>query len=150
MTHWIRLGGTERPIAFGYEVAYAYEAATGGNYNALIFRIAEEMTTAAQAMSEQDLMAVAAAVSVKPMTDVVYHGLKYAHRREHLEIDFEVEDVAAWLFSDQTAMQVCVQALFDSLPRPDGADGGGAKKKRPGHRKGSTGRNLSKQPRPSA
>lgn len=138
------MGGKERPLAFGYEVAYAYEADTGGNYNALIYKIAEEMTKAANAMGENDLMAVASAVSVKPITDVVYHGLKYAHRRADLETDFEAEDVAEWLFSNPAAMQACVQALFDSLPRPEGSDVG-TKKKTSARPNESTGRNLSRR-----
>lgn len=133
-------------MAFGYSVAYAYESQTGGNYNELIFKVAGEMEAAGQAMSDNDLVRVATAMHVKPLTDLVYFGLKYAHRREGIEIDFEAEDVADWLFSDQNAMQSCVVALFDSLPRPsaDGESAPAAKKKTVS-RPGSTGKGLSKR-----
>lgn len=119
MINWIKLGGQERPLAFGYAVAYAYETQTGGNYNELIFRVASEMEQAGKALSDNDLIRVATAVHVRPLTDLVFFGLKYAHRKEGIEIDFEPEDVAEWLFTDQEAMQACVTAMFDSLPRPD-------------------------------
>lgn len=149
MTTWVKIGGKERPLAFGYAVAYAYESQTGGNYNELIFKVAGEMEQAGQAMNDGDLIRVATALHVKPLTDLVFFGLKYAHRREGLEINFEVEDVAEWLFTDQAAMQACVVALFDSLPRPDGQEGDTAKKK-PVSRPGSTGKGLSKRLRQSA
>ena len=146
MVQWVKIGGKERPLAFGYSVAYAYESQTGGNYNELIFKVAGEMEAAGQAMSDNDLVRVATAMHVKPLTDLVYFGLKYAHRRDGVEIDFEAEDVADWLFSDQNAMQSCVVALFDSLPRPsaDGESAPAAKKKTVS-RPGSTGKGLSKR-----
>lgn len=146
MVQWVKIGGKERPLAFGYSVAYAYESQTGGNYNELIFKVAGEMEAAGQAMSDNDLVRVATAMHVKPLTDLVFFGLKYAHRREGIEIDFEAEDVAEWLFSDQNAMQSCVVALFDSLPRPsaDGESVPDAKKKTVA-RPGSTGKGLSKR-----
>jgi hypothetical protein len=147
MVNWIKLGGKERPLAFGYAVAYAYETQTGRNYNELIFQVAAEMEQAGRAMEDNDLLRVATAVNIRPLTDLVFFGLKYAYRREGMEVDFEAEDVAEWVFGDTQAMHECVTALFESLPRPDK---GAPKKKamttdaRP---KGSTFRNLSKRQR---
>lgn len=147
MVQWVKIGGRERPISFGYEVGYAYEMATGGNYNELIMQIAAEITAAGQAMSDNDLNRVAVAMRVRPLTDVVYHGLKYAHRREQIEIDFEPEDVAGWLFRDQAAIQACVSALFESLPRPGESDDESAKKKTVTSRSASTGKGYSQRQR---
>lgn len=143
MVHYIKIGGKERPLSFGYEVGYSYESATGGNYNELIYKIASEITKAGEAMSENDLGRVAAAMSIKPMTDVVYFGLKHAHRHEGVEIDFDVETVAGWLFGSQAAMQACVTALFESLPKP--GEGDTDAKKKTVARPGSTGKGLSKR-----
>lgn len=147
MVNYIKIGGKERPIAFGYAVAYAYESQTGGNYNELIFRVATEMEQAGQALSDNDLIRVATSMHVKPMTDLVYFGLKYAHRKEGIDVDFEVEDVAEWLFADKSAMESCVTALFESLPKPDGQNTSDAKKKMATARPGSTGKALSKRQR---
>lgn len=146
MTTWVKLGGVERPLSFGYAVAYAYESQTGGNYNELLFKVAGEMDQAGQAVVDNDMVRVATAMHVKPLTDLVYFGLKYAHRKEGVDVDFEVEDVAEWLFSDQAAMTACITALFDSLPKPTGEDA--AKKKALATttaRPGSTGKALSKR-----
>lgn len=143
MVNWIELGGKERPLAFGYAVAYAYESQTGGNYNELILRVATELDQAGQAVKDNDLARVATAMHIKPLTDLVFFGLKYAHRKEGEEIDFEAEDVADWLFSDQRAMQACMAAFFESLPKPDG-EAKEAKKKTTA-RPGSTGKTLSKR-----
>lgn len=147
MAQWVKIGGRERPISFGYEVGYAYEMATGANYNELIMQIAAEITAAGQAMSDNDLNRVAVAMRVKPLTDVVYYGLKYAHRQERIDIDFEPEDVAGWLFRDQSAIQACVTALFESLPKPGESDDVPAKKKTVTSRSVSTGKGYSKQRR---
>jgi hypothetical protein len=143
MVNYISIGGKERPLAFGYAVAYAYESQTGGNYNELIFRVATEMEQAGQALNDNDLVRVATSMHIKPITDLVFFGMKYAHRKEGVDIDFEAEDVAEWLFSDQKAMEACVTALFESLPKPSG-ESSDAKKKMTA-RPGSTGKALSKR-----
>lgn len=146
MIQWIKLGGQERPITFGHAVAYGYEAQTGGNYNELLFRVASEMDAAGQAVNDNDLARIATAVSVKPLTDLIYFGLKHAHRKEGVEINFDVEDVAEWVFGDQDAMQQCVTALFESLPKADGTAGESATaKKKTVSRPGSNGKGLSKR-----
>lgn len=144
MVNYIKIGGKERPMAFGYAVAYAYETQTGGNYNELIFQVAGEIDQVSNAVSDNDMKGVATAMHIKPLTDLVFFGLKYAHRKEGVEIDFEPEDVAEWLFMDQRAMQDCVTALFESLPKPSGESDASAKKKMTA-RPGSTGKGLSKR-----
>jgi hypothetical protein len=144
MITWIKIGGKERPITFGHAVAYGYEAQTGGNYNELLFQVASEMDKAGQAVNDNDLARIATAVHVKPLTDLVFFGLKHAHRKEGIEVDFEAEDVADWVFGDQAAMQQCVNALFESLPKPEAGESDTAKKKTTA-RPGSTGKGYSKR-----
>lgn len=145
MTQWIKIGGEDRPIEFSYATAYGYESETGGNYNELIFGVVTEVEAVGAAMASNDLRAVAAAMRVKPLADLAYYGLVYGYRREKMSVDFGPADVAQWLFSDRTAMQACMTAIFESLPRADG--GADTKKKEivPGPQSGSTGRTLSKR-----
>lgn len=145
MTQWINLGGQERPVCFGYDVAYSFEKGTGGNYNELIFKIVSQMEAVGNAMSEGDLNKVAAAMPVSNITDIVYFGMKRAYRLEGMTVDFEPDDVGGWLFSDQVALQECVLAIVDTLPKPEP----GEAKKKPiaAPRSASTGKNLSKQRR---
>lgn len=144
MVHYIKLGGQERPIGFGYSVGLEYELSTGGNYNELVFKIATEAETARDKFLEGDMMGVASAMSIKPITTVIYHGLRFGYRKEGLTPDFEMSDVAEWLFMDQEAIQACITALFESLPRPSGEAATDTKKKTTA-RPGSTGKALSKQ-----
>ena len=145
MVNYISIGGKERPLAFGHAVAYHYETFSGGNYNELLIKVGGELEAAGRAVQDNDLVRVATAMHIKPLTDLVFAGMKYAHRKEGIEIDFEAEDVAEWLFGDSEAMQRCIAALFESLPQNAGKD---AKKKIvPGAtaRPGSTGKGLSKR-----
>jgi hypothetical protein len=64
---------------------------------------------------------------VVPLTDLVYYGMLYAHRREGVAVDFEAADVAGWVFDDAEAMTACLRFLMDSLPQNKGT--GDAKKK---------------------
>lgn len=163
MISYLNIGGRERPVAFGHAVAYDYEANTGNNYNALLMTVAQMFVSSAEAvagpdgvpdleieaaailMSEQRRNAVAT-FSVKPLTDVVYFGMLYAHRRERVEVDFEASDVAEWVFGDTVAMAACMRLLMESLPQNQDA---GAKKKpqSPANRNASTGKNSSKPQR---
>lgn len=144
MVQWVKIGGKERPLAFGHKVAYDYETFGGGNYNELLIRVGAELEAAGRAVLDDDMARVAVAMHVRPITDLVFAGMKYAHRKEGIEIDFEAEDVAEWLFSDTQAMQSCIAVLFESLPQGN-ADG--AKKKRIPSTipSGSTGKGSSKR-----
>ncbi len=146
MVHYIKIGGKERPVSFGYEVGYSYEMETDGNYNALVYKIVDGAFAAREALSANDLARASGTVGVKPLSDVVYFGMKHAHRQEGLEIDFSVEDVAGWIFGSQKTIQACITALMESLPRPseDDAPDVVAKKKIVA-RPGSTGKGLSKR-----
>lgn len=144
MVHYIKLGGQERPIGFGYSVGLEYELSTGGNYNELVFRVVSEAQEAREQFAAGNLVGVSASVSVVPITTVVYHGLRFGYRKEGLTPDFEMPDVAEWLFMDQEAIQACVTALFESLPRPSGEAATDTKKKTTA-RPGSTGKALSKR-----
>lgn len=150
MTRWINIGGQDRPLEFSYAVAYDYESDTGGNYNELVFKVAKEAEAVSLAVASGDLMAIASAMSVKPIADLAYFGLLYAHRNHGITVDFTPRDVAGWLFGDRAAMQAVMITLFESLPKP-GEDEGA--KKKPTAAKGSriesTGKTLSRQPQPS-
>jgi hypothetical protein len=145
MVNYISIGGKERPLAFGHAVAYHYETFTGGNYNELLITVGRELEAAGQAVQDDDLVRVATAMHVKPLTDLVFAGMKYAHRKEGIEIDFDAEDVAEWLFGDSEAISQCIAALMESTAKTKPED---AKKKIvPGTtaRPGSTGKALSKR-----
>lgn len=126
MTTWVKLGGKERPLSFGYEVGYHYETQTGGNYNEIVFEILADWERMANALHAGDTMGVAKALRIKPFADLVFFALAHEHRNRGIDIDFDAGTVAGWMFGNQAAMQTCVTALMDSLPRPDGDD---AKKK---------------------
>jgi hypothetical protein len=169
MITYIKIGGKNRPVAYGYQVAYDYEINTGRNYNDLMVRVSEMMFIAAQIhqdvkpgdMEIEDAVALISDektrramgnFSVVPMTDATYYGMLYAHRREGVAVDFEASDVAGWLFSDRKAMSACMKLLVDSLPKQDEADDPApseAKKKTlaPGRTDLPTGGRSSKRPR---
>ena len=140
------MGGVERPVWFGYEVAYTYEAQTGGNYNELLFKVAEDIDKAGQAIADNDIVRAGLSMRIKPLSDLVYFGMKYAHRKEGMEFNLDVEELAGMLFADNSAVSACITAIFDSLPKPTGEDA--AKKKALATttaRPGSTGKALSKR-----
>lgn len=167
MITYIRIGGKQRPVCFGHQVAYDYEFNTGRNYNALLMAVSEMMFQSAVAvagndgaadmeidevailMSEERKKAITQ-FSVVPLTDLVYYGMLYAHRREGLEVTFEASEVAGWVFDDRETMTACLRLMMESLPQnKTDAD---AKKKtakpaaEPSHRL-STGNHSSKRPR---
>lgn len=147
MTHWIELGGKERPIELNYAIAYDYEEDTGGNYNELVFKVVEEASRVGEAMAKNDLKEVAASMGVKNLSDIVYYALLYTHRERSLNVDFAPRDVANWLFSNQEAMTKCLMVVFESLNRDSGEGETTAKKKAVKPRPASNGKNYSKQRR---
>lgn len=144
MIDYIKIGGKERPIAFGHRVAYNYEVTTGNNYNALVLQVADMITRSASAISginpqQMELEDAAAMLhssgrkaaesfSIVPLTKLTFVGLQYAHRKEGVTVDFEEEDVAEWLFDDSEAMQAVFVCLFESLPKADQSEGSEKKK----------------------
>ena len=162
MITYIKIGGKRRPISFGYQVSYDYEVNTGRNYNALLMAVSDMFTRSAIAMSgnesdagEQDIEDVANFIgderrkainefAVVPLTDLVFYGMLYAHRKEGIEIDFEPADVADWVFSDPAAMSACLRLLMDaSASQTDKAES--AKKNAMGPSKQSTGKGSSRR-----
>lgn len=164
MIQYIRIGGQDRPVAFGHKVSYDYEINTGKSYNELLLRVGEtlnasaalvpgqskdlvDIEVAASVLTDPEKRRAVAAFSVVPLTDLVYYGMVYAHRKERIPLDFEAADVAEWLFGDFVAMGVVVRLLFDSLPdrapRVPGENDIG-KKKTMSHRPASTGTRSSK------
>lgn len=134
MITYIRIGGKQRPVCFGHQVAYDYEFNTGRNYNALLMAVSEMMFQSAVAvagndgaadmeiddvailMSEERKKAITQ-FSVVPLTDLVYYGMLYAHRREGLEVTFEASQVAGWVFDDRETMTACLRLMMESLPQ---------------------------------
>lgn len=133
MINYVTIGGEQRPVAFGHKVAYDYEINTGKNYNALLVAVSEMFFASAAAVSgadgaadmdideiaihlSEDRKKAVEQFSVVPLTDIVYYGMLYAHRREGIEVDFEPSDVAEWIFGDQAAMNACMRLLMESLP----------------------------------
>lgn len=134
MITYIRIGGKQRPVCFGHQVAYDYEFNTGRNYNALLMSVSEMFFQSAAAVAgpdgavdmEIDELAILMSderkkaitqFSVVPLTDLVYHGMLYAYRREGLEVNFEASDVAGWVFDDHEAMTNCIRLMMESLPQ---------------------------------
>lgn len=166
MITYIRIGGKQRPVCFGHQVAYDYEFNTGKNYNALLVKVSDmffqsaaaitgpdgavdmEIDEVAILMSEERKQAITE-FSVMPLTDLVYYGMLYAHRREGVEVDFEAADVAGWVFDDPQAMTDCLRLMMESLPQ-NKPDAGAKKKTTPASRPAaanpskSTGRTFSK------
>ena len=138
MINYIKIGGKERPIAFGHRVAYNYEVQTGHSYNALVLQVADMITKSATAMPGTDDLELedaaqilhsnsrkaAESFSIVPLTKLTYIGLAYAHRKEGIPVDFEEEDVAEWLFDDPAAMQAVFVCLFESLPKGEAKEEG--------------------------
>lgn len=162
MITYIKIGGRQRPIAFGYKVAYDYEINTGKSYNELLMAVSDMFLQSAAAMTgsetgaeQQDLEDVVqfmgeerrralSQFSIVPLTNLVYYGMLYAHRKEGLDIDFEASDVAEWIFSDRAAMTSCLRILMDASPS-NGADDSASKKNKMGPSIQSTGARLSKR-----
>lgn len=166
MITYIRIGGEQRPVCFGHQVAYDYEFNTGRNYNELLMAVSEMFVKSAAAIAgpdgapdmEIDEIAILMSedrkkairqFSVVPLTDLVYYGMLYAHRRERIEVTFEAADVAGWVFDDNDAMTACLRLMMDSLPQNKSDD---AKKKpmpatAPAKSRPSTGK-TSSRPRP--
>lgn len=132
MTTWIKLGGKERPMRFTYDAGYKYEEETGGNWNETIFSVVLASERVKEALAAGDFLGVASAFSVKPISDLTFFALRYEHRKMGIEIDFEPEDVANWLFSDPPAMSACSAAIHAALPRVQDDD---STKKKPAESK---------------
>lgn len=138
MITYIRIGGKQRPVCFGHQVAYDYEFNTGRNYNALLMGVSDMMFQSAAAITgpdgaadmeidevaillNEDRKRAITNFSVVPLTDLVYHGMVYAHRREGIPLDFEASEVAGWVFDDHQAMTDCLRLMMESLPKTDEA-----------------------------
>lgn len=146
MVQWVKIGGKERPIAFGWAVAYDYEFQTGGNYIGAVMSLIDEINAIAAVSGSDDPADAARIVSVRKITDLVFACLTHAHKEQRIEFPYTVYDVAEWLFTDHEVRGQCILAIMESMPKAnaDGESAPAAKKKTVA-RPGSTGRGLSKR-----
>jgi hypothetical protein len=155
MVNWIKLGGKERPLSVGYEVAKTYEIKTGGNYNAIVVQFVREVRAAAGLFDnntpiEEVGLSFLSALSVTPISSLVYYGLLHGHRREGLNVDFSEDDVIYWIFEDHEALAECIKVLSESLIQRKAGEQGESdetKKKPETAYPKSTGKTLSKRQR---
>lgn len=121
------MGGAERPVHFSNKIAYEYEKTTGRKYLADVITVFRQIETNAK-NPDQEIEQALANISVVLLVDLVLVALKYAYRKEGIQIDFQAEDVSEWLLSDSGALGAVIGAIFESLPQPEQDDD--AKKKR--------------------
>lgn len=113
----ITIGGKERPIHFGNEVAYSYQLRTGKKYlaevNALL---TQDLAPVAAEIGTDDVGTAAVNMDVVRLAELTFGALAYAHRKQNTPIDFDTEDVAGWLLTDMEALQQAITLLIDSIP----------------------------------
>lgn len=122
--NFIKIGGKERPIHFGNEVAYSFQLRTGKKYLAEVNDVlTKDLAPIAAEMGTDDTSIAAVNMDVVRLTDLVFGAMVYAHRHEKIEVDFEPEDVGGWLLNDMEALSAAVALLIDSIPMqaPDDA-----------------------------
>lgn len=105
MTHFIELGGKERPVCFSQALGYEYERTMNRSYLRDLEALFSQIAQVGQAMGTDDIGEAAANMSVVALVDLVYCALRLGHRRERIEIDFDPYDVADWVLPDQAAIK---------------------------------------------
>ena len=114
---YIKIGGKERPIHFGNEVAYSFQLRTGKKYLAEVNDVlVKDLAPIAAEMGTDDTSVDAVNMDVVRLTDLTFGALAYAHRVEKLPVDFEPDDVGGWLLNDMEALSAVVALLIDSIP----------------------------------
>jgi hypothetical protein len=109
MTHYIFIGGQERPVRFGMAGLYEYEKRTGRKAIADFAALAQGLEN----------------VSISLMVDLVHSGLVCGARAERAAVDFDEYTVADWLTGDNETLERVMAIFADSFPAADG------KKKQP-------------------
>ena len=104
MTHFLEIGGSTRPVRFGFSGLYEYERRTGRNAVA----------------DFQSLSVGGGSVSVTLMVDLVLCGLQAGYRSEHRNIDFSEYDVADWLGDDIGIIERVMACFVESFPQGEG------------------------------
>lgn len=97
-TEFIELGGTKRPVRFGFEALYSYERNTGK-----------------KALEDFQALQSGGQVPITLMVDLVWSGLFAGYRKEEIPVDFDEYNVAEWLSEDQTAFARVMELFTASL-----------------------------------
>lgn len=114
---YINIGGEERPIHFGNEVAYSFQIKTGKKYLAEVNDLlTKDLAPIAAEMGTDDAGVAAVQMDIVRLTDLAFGALSYAHRHEKKPVNFDAEDVAGWLLGDMNALSTVVALLIDSIP----------------------------------
>lgn len=114
----IRIAGKERPFVFSNVVAYEYERRTGRTYTADLFLLFDDLERVAKVNADggDNVSARAAAqIHISRWADFAFAGLAYAHRKAGQPLDFEVDDVAAWLLEDEAAATEVFAIIVQSV-----------------------------------
>lgn len=114
---YIQIGGKDRPIHFGNEVAYSFQLRTGKKYLVEVNDVlTKDLAPVAHELGTDDTSVAAMAMDVVRLTDLTFGALAYAHRHEKIPVDFEPDDVGGWLLNDMNALSSVVALLIDSIP----------------------------------
>lgn len=104
MTHFIELGGKERPVCFDQTLGYEYERTMERSYLRDLEELFIQIAQVGHAIGTDDVGAAAANMSVVKVVDLIYCAVRLGYRREKKEVDFDSYDVADWILSNQAAM----------------------------------------------
>lgn len=99
MTHWVEMGGQQRPIRFGMAALYKYEQITGRS-----------------AISDFAAMQTAGGAKITTIVDLIGAGLFCGYSEQRMAVDFTELDVADWIGQDQALMDRIMELFADSFP----------------------------------
>lgn len=104
MTHFIELGGQERPVCFDQTLGYEYERTMQRSYLRDLEDLFLQIAQVGHAIGTDDVGTAAANMSVVKLVDLIYCAMRLGYRREKLTIDFDSYDVADWILPNQEAI----------------------------------------------
>lgn len=110
MTEYIEIGGSKRPVRFGWAGLYEYEQQTGRKALADFASLSGGIEN----------------VSVSVLVDLVYYGLSSGHKKAGVNIDFDKSDVAEWI-SEPVVMETVMEQFTKAFEQ--GRSGNGLKGK---------------------
>lgn len=113
MTHYIELGGQQRPVRFGMAGLYEYEQRTGRK------ALADFAQLSGQGIEN---------VSISLIVELAFAGLCAGYRSEKMPIDFDAYDVADWVGLDSETIGRVMNAFTESFPHTEQGKQNGAPK----------------------